>query len=285
MMLDNTGFVIGLIVIFSLVIGSFLSMLVYRIPIILFRSWYQECQLFLKEYIPKKHQQQTMNIALPRSHCPACEHPLKWYYNIPLLGYIIQRGRCRFCQQRIPLRYPIIEILSVILPLICLWQFGLSFKFYLSVIFSWCIILQSYIDLAHQIIPDQITIPMIWLGLCLNLENTFTDIHSAVIGAVAGYLFLWIFAKLFHLITKKEGMGHGDFKLLSMIGAWVGWQFLPIVILLSSFTGAILGIIILLIKKQHKNTPFPFGPYLAVAGWLTLLFGQTIWGWYMELLG
>lgn len=258
-------------------------MLVYRIPIILFRQWHAECQSFLSEYQNKFANKRKMNIALPRSHCPHCQQTLRWYHNIPLFGYLIQKGKCGFCHTSIAIRYPLIELAAAILPLICFIQFGNTLVFYFSCIFSWALILQTYIDIEHHIIPDQITLPMLWFGLLINLQHTFTDIQSAILGAVIGYLGLWLFARIFQLITKKEGMGHGDFKLLAMLGAWLGWQYLPFVVLLSSSLGAIIGIAILFVQKKHKNTPFAFGPYLAFAGWIVLLFGQPITQWYFNL--
>jgi len=273
-----------LIIIIGLVVGSFISMLVYRIPVILFREWRKDCQLFLAEHPAEKDTKKPMNLALPSSHCPHCEQALKWYHNIPIVGYLIQGGRCTHCHKKIPLRYPIIELLATITPIFCYAQFGFTTSFYLTTFLSWIMILQSYIDIEHQIIPDQITLPILWLGLFINTFNVFTDINSAIFGAIAGYLSLWIFAKLFFLITKKEGMGHGDFKLLAMLGAWLGWQVLPLIILMSSLIGAITGIAILLIKKQDKNTPIPFGPFLALAGWITLIYGQPIIQTYLNLL-
>lgn len=264
--------------------GSFISMLVYRIPIMLFRSWREDCNVFFAEHPLAKDTKKPMNLAFPCSHCPRCEHALKWYHNIPILGYIMQRGKCYYCKKSIPLRYPFIELLATILPVFCYLQFGFDLPFYFTTFLSWVMLLQSYIDIEHQIIPDQITLPVLWIGLFVNTFGVFTDINSAIIGAISGYLSLWIFAKLFFLITKKEGMGHGDFKLLAMLGAWLGWQVLPIIILLSSLSGAIIGIVILLIKKQGKNTPIPFGPFLALAGWITLIYGQVILQTYLTLL-
>lgn len=273
-----------LLIIIGLVVGSFISMLAYRIPIMLFRSWRRDCNEFLSEHAADKDLKKPMNLALPPSHCPHCEHAIKWYHNIPLLGYILQLGKCYYCKKQIPLRYPCIELLAAILPFLCYLQFGFDIHFYLATFLSWVMILQSYIDIEHQIIPDQITLSVLWIGLVANTFGVFTDINSAIIGAIAGYLSLWIFAKLFFLITKKEGMGHGDFKLLAMLGAWLGWQVLPLIILFSSFLGAVVGIAILLINKKDKNTPIPFGPFLAAAGWIVLVYGQPLMQTYLNLL-
>jgi leader peptidase (prepilin peptidase) / N-methyltransferase len=269
MMINSVLFFMGFIV-FALMIGSFLTMLTYRFPRMLFQRWQKDCQLFLSEH-PETAETETLNLALPCSHCPCCKTPLRWYHNIPLIGFIIQHGRCKHCLSRIPRRYVLIELLAVLLPLACYTHFHLSIAFYASVLFSWCLIVQSFIDIEHQIIPDELTIPMIWIGLVLNMNGVFTDIHAAIIGAIVGYVSLWIFAKLFYLLRKKEGMGHGDFKLFAMLGAWMGWQQLPMILLMSSFLGAVIGLTLLYIRGQDKDTPFPFGPYLAISGWIALL--------------
>lgn len=269
-----------LIIIFGLIIGSFLTMLVHRMPIMLLQDWYSECQTFLKEYKPTSDK---LNLALPCSHCPHCKTPIHWYHNIPLFGYMMQLGRCQHCHHKISLRYPLIELLAVLLPLLCFIHWGVSTQFYAATVLSWGLIVQSYIDIEHQIIPDQLTIPLLWIGLLVNINDTFTSLEHAVVGAAGGYLVFWLFAKLFHMITRKEGMGHGDFKLLAMFGAWVGWQMLPGIILISSFTGAIVGCINIGLRGKNKNTPIPFGPFIAFAGWISVVYGNTLLNWYLNL--
>lgn len=262
-----------LLLIFALIIGSFLNVVIYRLPHMLFRDWREQCETFLQDPSNQSKGTTSINLFLPRSHCPHCKHPLKPWHNIPLLGYLWQRGKCAQCQHAISIRYPIVEIISAVAAICLYMAFGFSWQLLLSLLLSWGLIALTFIDLDEQLLPDQITLPLLWLGLLANTQQLFTDINSAIYGAIAGYLCLWIVAKVFYLVTKREGMGHGDFKLLAVIGAWLGWQYLLPVLLLASFAGAIIGIILLLIKKVGTRQPIPFGPFLAIAGWINLLWG------------
>lgn len=274
-LLENSYYVITLLILLSLAIGSFLTMFVYRFPRMLFARWQKECHTFLKEHQTIPSLPNPFNLAFPHSHCPHCQTPLKWFHNVPLLGFMLQKGHCTHCGKSISLDYPLIELLAVLLPLLCYLQFHQSIAFLAATLFSWCLLAQSYIDAKHHMIPDELTLPMVWFGLLINLHHTFTDIQSAIIGAIVGYIVLWLFAKLFYLIRKKEGMGYGDFKLFAMFGAWMGWQSLPFILLLSSFLGAVVGCCLILFKKRRHDVPFAFGPYLALAAWLNLVYGTN----------
>jgi len=260
---------IGLI---GLLVGSFLNVVVYRLPIMLQQSWQTECRSLLKL---SEEKAEKFNLALPRSHCPHCKCSLRIIDNIPVISYLLSKGKCAHCQHKINIRYPLLEILSVVLSVIVAWQFGMSWQLIAGLIFTWSVLSLTFIDLEHELLPDIITLPLLWLGLLLNLFHIFTDINSAVIGAVTGYLSLWLVAWVFQLLTGKVGMGHGDFKLFALLGAWMGWQLLPFIIFISSVLGSVIGIILILLKKQNRQTPIPFGPYLILAGWLGLLWGPS----------
>lgn len=262
-------FLVGLI---GLLVGSFLNVVVHRLPIILQQAWQTECRVLLK--LPEE-KSEKFNLLLPRSHCPHCKHPLRIIDNIPVISYFLSKGKCAHCQHKINIRYPILETLSAVLSIVVAVQFGINWQLIAGLIFTWGLLSLTFIDLEHELLPDVITLPLLWLGLLLNLFNVFTDIHSAVIGAVSGYISLWLVAWIFQRITGKVGMGHGDFKLFALIGAWTGWQLLPFIILISSVLGSIIGIILILLKKQDRQTPIPFGPYLILAGWLGLLWGPS----------
>lgn len=268
---------------FGLVIGSFLTVVIHRLPTILKRDWRTQCLEFLD--LPDDDDHKTYNIVIPRSQCPHCNHPLKAVNNIPLFSYLFQRGKCTFCKHSISLKYPSIELLSTVLTLFLFVHFGFTGQAVFAMIFSWSLLCLSFIDAEHQVLPDNITLPLLWLGLLINLFGVFTDYQSAIIGAVVGYGSLWSIAAIFKLITKKDVMGNGDFKLLALIGAWLGWQVLPLVILLSSFVGAILGILLILSKGRDRYTPLPFGPYLAIAGWIAMMWGQHIIAFYLRFIG
>ena len=273
----TTVFILGLLV------GSFLNVVIYRLPIIFKREWRKDCCNYLEEnYNAKikldisKEPAEPFNLVKPDSTCPNCGHQIRAWENIPVISYIFLKAKCSNCRTPISFRYPFIEILSASLAALCAWYFGFSLAGFSAIILSWALISLAVIDYDTQYLPDQITLPFLWLGLVLNLNNTFTDIESAIIGAVAGYLTLWSVHHLFKLITKKEGMGYGDFKLLALLGAWMGWQSLPVIIILSSLVGSIIGISLIVFKKHQREIPIPFGPYLAIAGWIALLWGNEI---------
>lgn len=259
--------------ILGLIIGSFLNVVIYRLPIMMEREWRKQCAELLQV---TTHETPEINLIGPRSHCPKCGHSITAWENIPLISYLWQAGKCRGCQQPIAKRYPIVEALSALLAIIVAWQLGIGWALGLGLIFTWALLVISVIDLEHQLIPDSIVLPLLWLGLLCNYFGLFTAIHASVLGAMAGYLSLWSVYWLFKGMTGKEGMGYGDFKLLAMLGAWLGWQALVGIILMASLAGALIGIILIVKKQQDKNTPYPFGPYLAIAGWLNLLWGKEL---------
>ena len=274
---------ITIIFILGLLVGSFLNVIIYRLPVMFKREWRKDCCSYLEENYKAniqlnetKEPAAPFNLVKPDSTCPRCGHQIRAWENIPVISYIFLKAKCSHCKAPISSRYPFIELLSAILAATCAWYFGFSLAGFAAIVLTWALISLSWIDYDTQYLPDQITLPFLWLGLILNINNTFTDINSAIIGAVAGYLSLWTVYHSFKLITKKEGMGYGDFKLLAMLGAWMGWQFLPVIIILSSLVGSIIGIALILFKKHQREKPIPFGPYLAIAGWIALLWGEQI---------
>lgn len=271
------------LVILGLTVGSFLNVVIYRLPLMMETRWRRDCCELLD--IDQEKQVESLNLATPNSHCPQCKAPIKPWHNIPVLGYLILRGKCATCAQPIPARYPILELTTGLLTVTLAWYFPLSVALLGAVLFTWALVALTMIDVDHQLLPDDITLPLLWLGLLFNLTGTYAGLGDAVIGAMAGYLILWTVYQVFKLLTGKEGMGYGDFKLLAALGAWMGWQMLPVIILLSSAVGAIVGIAMMIIKRRGKDIPIPFGPYLAAAGWIALLWGDTIMARYMGATG
>lgn len=263
--------VVGLL---GLIIGSFLNVVIYRLPIMMQQEARLQCAELLN--IPISKPKQVFNLIQPRSHCPHCSHQITILENIPVISFIWQRGQCTVCHQSISWRYPFIELLSASLAIFLAWQFGFTWQLLGALTLTWILLALSMIDFDHQLLPDSLTLPGLWLGLFANLFNLYTDIEASVIGAIAGYLFLWSIYWVFKLLTGKEGMGYGDFKLLALLGAWLGWQPLPSIILISSFLGALVGISLIIIRQHDKNVPIPFGPYLAFAGWIYLLWGEEL---------
>ncbi len=275
----------------GLLIGSFLNVLIWRLPKMLQREWASQCHTYLQDHgesIPGLtvfSQQEPLNLITPRSHCPHCKHPIGILENIPVLSFLFLRGKCLSCHQPISWRYPLIEILTAFFSIITAYYFGLSWQTLAALLLTWALLAMAIIDLDHQLLPDDITLPMLWLGLLLNIQSMFTSLTSAIIGVIAGYLFLWSVYWLFKLITHKEGMGYGDFKLLAMLGGWLGWQALPKIVLLSSLAGAIVGITLILVKRHKRSDPLPFGPFLALAGWVTLIWGDKLSTLYFSAVG
>ncbi|PCJ31990.1 MAG: prepilin peptidase [Gammaproteobacteria bacterium] len=261
------------IIIIGLLVGSFLNVVIYRLPVMMEREWHEQCAE-LKGDAPAEMEKFTLNA--PRSRCPHCNHAITAIENIPVISYLALRGKCRQCKTAISARYPIIELLTGVLSGVIAWKFGLEWACLGALLLTWSLIALTFIDVDHQLLPDSITLPLVWLGLSFNLFSTYTDLHSSVIGALAGYLSLWGVFQAFKLVTGKEGMGYGDFKLLAALGAWLGWSFLPSIILLSSLVGATVGILLIVFRQHQRSTPIPFGPYLAVAGWLSLVWGNEI---------
>ena len=270
--------------ILGLLVGSFLNVVIYRLPIMMQRGWRQECSAFLELDQPAPDNE-PFNLVFPLSHCPHCNAAIKPYQNIPVFSYLFLKGRCAQCNSPISLRYPVIEAFTGICSAIVAWHFGYSAETAFALLLTWSLIALSGIDIDHQLLPDSITLPMLWLGLFLSLFTLFTNSHSSIIGAMAGYLCLWLVYHAFKLITGKEGMGYGDFKLLALFGAWLGWQYLPLIILLSSLVGAVVGLSMVALVKRDKNIPIPFGPYLAAAGWIALIWGDRINQLYLSAAG
>jgi leader peptidase (prepilin peptidase)/N-methyltransferase len=245
------------------------------------RQWKSECQELLNAS-SETTSLAKYNLAVPRSHCTACDHQVKAIENIPIISYLLLKGKCSSCGIKISIQYPCIELLTAVLTATIVWKFGFSTQAFGGVIFTWFLISLSGIDIKTQLLPDNLTIPLLWLGVIFNLFSTYTDLNSSVIGAIFGYLALWSVFHLFKLITGKEGMGYGDFKLLAALGSWLGWQSLPLIILLSSAVGAIIGIFMIVSKLQERSQPIPFGPYLAVAGWIAMLYGDQLIALYLN---
>lgn len=271
----------ALTAILGLVVGSFLNVVIHRLPRMMERGWLAECAELRGETPP---QAEKLTLATPRSRCPNCGHGISAMENIPIISYLFLRGRCRACQARISLRYPLVEALSGVMSGYAAWRFGPTWAGLGALLFVWGMIVLTFIDFDTQLLPDSITLPLLWSGLLLNLGSTFVDIKSAVIGAAAGYLSLWAVYWTFKLATGKEGMGYGDFKLLAAVGAWLGWQMLPLTILASSLVGAVVGIALIVFARHGRNIPIPFGPYLAAAALIALFWGKSLTQQYLGLL-
>jgi leader peptidase (prepilin peptidase) / N-methyltransferase len=267
----------------GLVVGSFLNVVIYRLPLMMETRWRRDCCELLE--VEQEKLEAPLNLATPNSHCPLCKTAIKPWQNIPVLSYLLLRGKCGNCSAPIALRYPLTELVTGLMTLALAWFFDLSPALFGAALLTWSLIALTMIDIDHQLLPDDITLPLLWLGLLFNLTATYAALPDAVIGAMAGYLILWSIYWAFKLLTGKEGMGYGDFKLLAALGAWLGWQALPLIILLSSLVGAVCGIALMIIKRRGKEIPIPFGPYLAMAGWIALLWGDVIMSRYLGTLG
>ena len=280
---SNTPFYLLCVGLLGLAIGSFLNVVIYRLPVMMEREWQSHCaELTESKETP---QQEKFTLSTPRSRCPQCGHVITVKENIPVLSYILLHGKCSACGTKISARYPIIETVTAILSVVIAWHFGFSWTALAGLFFTWALIALTMIDFDTQLLPDSITLPFLWIGLGLSLWNVFIDSQTAIIGALAGYLSLWSVYWLFKLLTGKEGMGYGDFKLLAMLGAWMGWKMLPVIILLSSLVGAIVGISLILFRGRDRTIPIPFGPYLAAAGWIALLWGSDLTNAYLRFSG
>ena len=267
----------------GLLIGSFLNVVIYRLPKMMQRDWREQAREILE--LPAEPQTATFNLVLPNSSCPHCAHEIKPWENIPVVSYLFLRGKCSSCKAPISLRYPLVELSCGLLSAYIAWHFGFTWQAGGMLLLTWGLLAMSLIDADHQLLPDSLVLPLLWLGLIANSFGLFTSLGDALWGAVAGYLSLWSVYWLFKLVTGKEGMGYGDFKLLAMLGAWGGWQILPLTILLSSLVGAVLGLIMLRLRNAETSTPIPFGPYLAIAGWIALLWGEQITSSYLQIAG
>ncbi|RJE76660.1 methyltransferase [Pseudoalteromonas sp. MSK9-3] len=271
----------------SLCIGSFLNVVIYRLPIMMNNTWQSECRLLLTDELPNSQLEntKTFNLSTPHSSCPKCGNSIKAWQNIPLVSWLLLKGRCFNCKTPISVRYPLVELGTALVSLLLAQHFGPVPLTVLYLIITWALIALIFIDIDHMLLPDQITLPLLWLALLASCFDMTIPPSEAIIGAAVGYLSLWSVYWLFKLTTGKEGMGFGDFKLLAIFGALLGWQAILTIVLLSSFVGAIIGSVQLAIQGKDKSTPIPFGPYLAIAGWLCILYGEQIHTWYFNLLG
>lgn len=279
---DQPGFFLASAAVLGLLVGSFLNVLVHRLPVMLERQWQNEAREVLGMPV-EAHER--FDLCLPASHCPSCGHRIRAWENIPVVSYLALRGRCSACKGRISLRYPLVELACAGLSLVVAWHFGVSVQTLLALVLTWCLLALSLIDAEHQLLPDVLVLPTLWLGLVVNAFGVFVPLADALWGAVVGYLSLWSVYWLFRLVTGKEGLGYGDFKLLALLGAWGGWQVLPLTLLLSSVVGAVIGLCLLRLRKASLGATMPFGPYLAIAGWIAWLWGDEIYASYMQLLG
>ncbi len=268
----------------GLVVGSFLNVVIYRLPLMMQRAFQAECAAALGSDAGFD-ESEPFNLAFPASRCPACGGAIAPWHNIPLAGYLWLKGRCADCAEPIPLRYPLVELTSGVLAVLTIMHFGATAAGLAALVLGWSLLAAAVIDLQHQLLPDAIVLPLLWLGLFVNLFHLFATPQAAIIGAMAGYLSLWTVYQGFKLLTGKEGMGYGDFKLLALLGAWMGWHDLPLIIILASGVGACTGIGLMASKRLQSGNPIPFGPFLAAAGWLALLWGPDLMQAYWRFAG
>ena len=276
---NNPALFIAVVALMSLMIGSFLNVVIHRMPKIIDRQWRAEVAEASGQPLPDEA---AYNLMVPRSQCPSCGHAITALENVPVISYLVLRGRCAGCRSPISLRYPCVELLTGCLSAVVAWNFGFTWTTAAGLLFVWAMIALAFIDLDSFYLPDDITLPLLWAGLLVNMGGAFVDLQTAVIGAVAGYLSLWLVYWAFKFATGKEGMGYGDFKLLAAIGAWLGWKMLPVVIMLSSLVGAVIGIGLIALARHERSKPIPFGPYLVLAGLIALFRGEAIVKYYLQ---
>ncbi|MEL7535967.1 MAG: A24 family peptidase [Pseudomonadota bacterium] len=280
---------IGVVFVFSLLVGSFLNVVIYRLPVMMQREWAEQCAELEERDVPE---QEPFNLVVPRSRCPHCGHAITALENIPLISWVVLRGKCSNCKTPISVRYPLVELGTAILAAVVAWRFGFGIEALAGILLTYALVALSMIDVDHQLLPDSIVLPFLWLGMLLTLARGFEDADvlliepaAAIVGAVVGYLSLYSVATLFRMVTGKVGMGEGDFKLLALFGAWLGVAKLPIIILLSAGVGSVVGIAMILFMGRDRQLPIPFGPYLAAAGWLAMVFGDSLLDWYNQTFG
>ena len=280
---------IVIVIAFTLLIGSFLNVVIYRLPVMMERDWRAQCKE-LCESTGAELPEGRFDLVVPRSRCPACGGQITALQNIPVLSYLVLGGKCAQCKALISPRYPLVEATTGMLAAVVAWHFGFGWEALMGVLLTLFLVPITMIDFDHQLIPDSIVLPLMWIGLGMSLfsplpgsETLFIASGDAIIGAIAGYLSLWCVYQLFKLVTGKEGMGYGDFKLLAALGAWLGWQALPMIILMSAIVGAVVGLSLIVFRGRDRQIPMPFGPYLAAAGWITMLWGEQIWNQYLDL--
>lgn len=267
---------------FGLAIGSFLNVVIHRLPIMLEHRWRRQCQELTNPDQSTQKAPERFDLVIPGSHCPHCGHAISALENIPVLSYLWLKGKCSICRKPISWRYPFVELLTGCLSAVVAWRFGFGMAAIAGLALTWCLIALTFVDFDRQLLPDDITLPLLWLGLLLNIFAVFIPLSSAVIGAAAGYTSLWLVYQIFKLVTGKEGMGYGDFKLFAAFGAWLGWQSLPLIILLASLVGAVVGIAFIIFFGHDRRVPIPFGPFLCVAGWIALMWGDTLTHVYLQ---
>jgi leader peptidase (prepilin peptidase)/N-methyltransferase len=288
---QSAPFFIAVVFAVGLVIGSFLNVVIHRLPVMMEREWREQCDELNQHPPAEELPQGRFNLIVPQSHCPSCGAKIRSWQNIPVISYLLLGGRCANCKKSISARYPLVELLTAVLVTICAWHFGFGWEAVMAIVLTFALVPITLIDAETQLIPDSIVLPLLWVGLGISLfhplsgsETLFIAPQEAIIGAMAGYLSLWSVYQLFKLVTGKEGMGHGDFKLLAALGAWLGWQQLPMIILMSALVGAIVGLSLMAFRNHDRSVPIPFGPYLAAAGWATMLWGEAIKQSYLDLL-
>jgi leader peptidase (prepilin peptidase) / N-methyltransferase len=288
---SSPTFFIGFVGILSLLVGSFLNVVIYRLPVMMEKEWACDCREFLEDELKSQkksakqsEQDRAFNLIKPDSHCPKCNAPVKVWQNIPVISYLLLKGRCSSCQTPISKRYPAIELLTAVASGVVAWRFGYSLEALVLVPLTWVFVCLIFIDIDKMLLPDQLTLPLLWFVLLASVWSVFQSPKMAIIGAAAGYLSLWSVYWVFKILTGKEGMGHGDFKLLAVVGAVVGIVKLPMVILLSSAVGAVFGLSMMVLGDKTRNSQIPFGPYIAIAGWLVMLWGESMLHWYMAWL-
>lgn len=280
-------FFVVVIATLGLLVGSFLNVVIYRLPLILKRDWEEQCRELIQSDSAAPQNSERFSLLVPRSRCVKCRHEITALENIPVVSYLFLKGRCSECGVSISARYPLVELGTAVLSGVVAWRLGPGWESILALLFTWALIALAVIDIDEKLLPDAITLPLLWLGLLVSLWSlpAFTDVRNAVIGAAAGYLSLWLLYHLFRLVTGKEGMGYGDFKLLAALGAWYGWQLLPLTVLLSTVVGALLGIVLIIAGRRDRQATIPFGPYLAAAGWVALLWGADLMDYYLASSG
>ena len=286
---ESAPLFIAVVFAFCLIIGSFLNVVIYRLPIMMEREWREQCEEMAKSPTVTEVPEERFDLVVPRSRCPSCGQLIKAWQNIPVVSYLILGGKCAKCGESISARYPVVEMMTAILAALCAWRFGAGPEAIMAIVLTLALVPVAMIDADTQLIPDSIVLPLMWIGLAMSLyhpiagaETLFISPRDAIVGAMAGYLSLWSIYWLFKLVTGKEGMGYGDFKLLAALGAWLGWQHLHIIILMSAVVGAIVGISMMAFRRHERSVPIPFGPYLAAAGWITMMWGSDIWNLYLD---
>lgn len=282
--LENRPFYGAVAFLLGAIVGSFINVVSLRLPRMMEKNWRSQCSELLNITPSDSDTDVKLNLAFPPSHCFSCKHQIQWWENIPVLSYLWLKGKCSSCKQKISIRYPVVELSTALLSSLIVWQFGLTPASTAAIFLTWVLITLTAIDIDTQLLPDDITLPLLWLGLILNLFGIIVSLQDAVIGAVVGYLCLWSIFWIFKLLTGKEGMGYGDFKLLAALGAWMGWQAIPCILILSSLSGSIVGLSMIQFKNRDSQHPMPFGPYLCMAAYAYIVWGSVLTTWYLTTL-